>query len=112
MLDGDLEILHSQRVFGADVHVSLARADGIRADDHALDDAVWIAFHHRAIHECARVAFVGVADDVACPNGLHVLAAEFPLETGRKARAAAPTETGRFDFDNDLLGRHCGERLG
>ena len=60
------EALDGQRVLVADVGIALARADGIRADDHPLDDAVRIAFQHGAIHVRAGVAFVAVADDDTC----------------------------------------------
>ena len=105
-----LQALDGQRVLGADVDVALLRADGVGGDGHAFDHAVRVAFEHGAVHERARVAFVGVAEDV-----LHVaggLARELPLEAGREARAAAAAQARLLDLVDDLLGRHLGERLG
>ena len=63
--------LHGQRVLGAHVDQRLVGADRARGDHQPLEHAVRIAFHHAAVHERARVALVGVADDVFLALGLR-----------------------------------------
>ena len=46
LAEGVVEALDGQRILGADVDVALVRADGVGADDHALDDAVRVALEH------------------------------------------------------------------
>jgi hypothetical protein len=60
---GDLEPLDGQRILGADVDISLRRADRERGNRHAFDHRVGVAFDDAAVHEGAGIALVGVADD-------------------------------------------------
>ena len=46
LVDGVLQALDGQRVLGAHVDVALVGADGVGADDHALDHAVRVALEH------------------------------------------------------------------
>ncbi len=110
LVDGELQPLHRQRVFGPQVDEALLRADGVGADGHALDEAVRVALQHRPVHEGPGVALVGVAEDV-----LHVrfgLAGELPLEPGGEAGAAAATKAAAEHLTHHLLGGHIGQHLG
>ena len=62
--DGDLDALDGQRVFVPDVDEAFLGADGLGADDHALEDGVGIGLEDGAVHEGPRVALVAVADEV------------------------------------------------
>ncbi len=62
--DGLADARDGKRVLGAAVDVAHAGADRVRRDGHALEDAVGIALQDAAVHECTRVALVGVADHV------------------------------------------------
>ena len=93
LLDGLAGVHHRQGILVADVHVALARADGVRADHHPLEDRVGIALQQPAVHVGAGVALVGVADDVALVAG--GAPALLPLAGGRVPAAAAPPQTGR-----------------
>ena len=64
LLDGAIETMHRQRIFRADVDDSLGGAHDIPADDHALEQRMWIAFDLVAVHVRAGIALVGIADDV------------------------------------------------
>ena len=90
--DRRLEALERQRVLGAAVDVALVGADRVGADQHALDDRVRVALEHRAVHERAGVALVGVAEDVLLVA--VGLGAELPLEAGGEAGAAAAAQAG------------------
>ena len=68
-----------------------------------------IAFHHAAIHERARIAFVAVADDVFLFAGR--LGGVFPLQSGQETCAAASAQTAGGDQFDDLRGRHAAEHL-
>ena len=114
VLEGVAQALHGERVLVAHVDVALhgpvAGADGEGGDDHALDDAVRVALEHRAVHERARVALVGVADDVVLLA--RVGAAEAPLLAGREAGAAAAAQAARLDFVDHGLRVGGAEHLG
>ena len=64
LLDRKVQPLHGKRILRPDVDVAVRRADGIGADDHALDHRMGISLDDRPVHERARVALVGVADEV------------------------------------------------
>ena len=64
-----------------------------------------IRFDDRAIHERARVALVGVADEELLV-ALRV-AGGVPLEPRRESRTPAPSETRRLDLLDNLLRRHA-----
>ena len=98
----------ASRVLGADVDVALVRADGVAADDHPLDDRVRVALEDGAVHERARVALVGVADEVLLV--VLGLAGELPLDAGREPGAAAAAQARVGDLFDDPLGRLLGER--
>ncbi len=105
------EALDGERVFGAHVDVAGGGADREGGDRHALDHDVGVALEHRAVHERAGVAFVGVADDVL--DLARALAREVPLGAGGKAGAAAAAQP-RFGHGLDhvvgvVVGQHLGE---
>ena len=108
VVDGVLDVVACERVFVADVEHALFGADGERTDDHALDDGMRAALHRRAVHECAGVALVAVADDVF---GEDIVAGGCaPFAPGGEAGAALAAQAGFLDFGDDLVGRH-GKRL-
>ena len=75
----------------------------------ALEHLMRVGFEHRAVHERAGVALVGVAYHIFF-FALGV-ARGLPLKPRRKARAAAPREAGDLYRLDDGLGRHLRERL-
>ena len=111
LLDGDGEPVHGHGVLGADIDVALGRAGGHARDDHALDDLVRVALHAGAVHECAGVALVAVADDVL--DGLFRMCRDLrPLAPGREARAAAAAQAGIAHGLDDLVRLHLEQGLG
>ena len=74
-------------------------ADGVAADQHALDDAVGVALEDGAVHERAGVALVGITDDVLLVAGLVV--GGLPLHAGGEARAAAAAQAGLLHLLDD-----------
>ena len=77
----------------------MAGADGIAADEHALNHTVGVAFKDGTVHERTGVALVGITDDVLLLAGLVV--SGFPLHASGEAGAAAAPETGFFQFLDD-----------
>ena len=110
LVDRHLEAGDRERILRADVDEALLGADRVGADRHRLDDAGGVALHDRAVHERARVAFVGVADDVLLV-GLHARG-DLPLEARREARAAAPADARVEHLLHDVHRLHLRERLG
>ena len=99
-------MLDGERVFCAAVDEELGRAGRVGSDEHAFENLERDAFHHGAVHECARVAFVGVHDedlfgDLLCGE-------EGPLHSGGEAAASASAESGLFDGVDNFGGLHCG----
>src|SRR5690606_6183315 len=93
-----------------DVNISLVRSDGISADDHTFDNAVWIAFHEASVHVGTGIAFVSVGDDIFW---LTMRPADtFPFDGSRKASAASATKARFFDFVDDIFRCHFGKYLG
>jgi hypothetical protein len=90
LLDRPLEHVLDVQELAADVDVGGARADRVAADETSLDQEVRVALHQQVILERARLALVGVADDVFRLRRL--LVDELPLEPGREAGAAPPAQ--------------------
>jgi hypothetical protein len=88
----------------ANVDVGGFRSDCVAADQATLHEQVGIAFHQQVILEGARLALVGVADDVFRLRRL--LVDELPLEAGREPRATASAKTGLLHVLDHRLGRH------
>ena len=110
--EGEAQPLHRERVLVPDVDVAghrpVVRADRVGGDDHPLDDAVRVAFEHRAVHESAGVALVGVTDDVVDVAG--IAAGRPPLLAGGEARSTAASQPAPFDLVDDgdgvAIGKH------
>ena len=64
VLNGLLQTLDCQRVLCTDIDITLGCLTGNGGDYHTFDHPVGVAFHDGAIHKCAGVALVTVADDV------------------------------------------------
>ncbi|MNY07937.1 hypothetical protein D3C86_1407640 [compost metagenome] len=100
--DGRLESGLGVGVFRAQVDVAFGRADGQGGDGHTLDQHEGVVLHHHAVGEGARVALVGVADDVLLRRRAAGHGA--PLDPGGKGRAAAPAQAGVEHLGDDRLG--------
>ena len=84
-------------------------ADGIRADDHALEYAAGVPLQQHAVLEGARLALVGVDHEVlVCTRRTR---RALPLDLGGEGRAAAPQQPRHAHCVNDLRGRHAGQHL-
>jgi len=79
-------------------------ADRIGGDRHAFQHAVRIAFQNGTVHECSRIAFIGIADDVLLIA--RRIRAELPLHAGREAGAASASQPGLLHLINDFLRLH------
>ncbi len=109
LVDGLADMTHGDRVLGPHVDEALGGLDGVGGDDHSFEDAVRVALEKGAVHERSRVAFVGVADQVAVVP--WVLLADLPLQARREAAPAAAPQRARLDLLDDLVGSHGGQRL-
>ena len=102
-----MESLDRERVLRADIDIGLVRADCVGGDGHALENPVRVRLQDRPIHEGARIAFVGVADDVFLGRG-H-LGDGRPFQSGRIAAAAASTQTAVGHFAQDIGRGHLAQ---
>ena len=101
---GHLKAVDGQRIFRAHIHIAFGCAHGPRADEHAFQHGMGVAFQHGAIHERAGVAFVRVAAHVFGAAFGH--AGELPLSSGGEARAAPSAQTGSLHFLKGFFGAH------
>ncbi len=102
-----VEALDRQRVFGADVDVSPGRPDGVGRDQHPFQEPVRVAFAHRAVHEGARIPFVGVADQVLLVRGR--VAGELPLHPGQESAPPAAPEPALEHLVDHFLRGHAAQ---
>ena len=109
LLDRDLQSFYRDRVLGTHIYVTLAGADRVTCDRHSFQNCVRIAFQNRAVHECARVAFVGVAAYIL-DIGLGRLT-ECPFSSGGESGAAAAAEAGSQHHVDDLVLGHARQDL-
>ncbi len=93
------------RVFRTQVDVAARSSHREAGDGHALDQHIGVVFHHHAVGEGARVAFVGVADDVLLRSRAAKHGA--PLDAGGECRAATAAQAGFGDLGDYRLGRHA-----
>ena len=101
LLDGAVQAMHRQRIFGANVDDSFGRAHHVTADDHAFQQRVRIALDLVAVHVGAGIAFIGIADDVLLIR--LGFGQELPLVAGQVSRAAASAQLGGLDLLDDEL---------
>ena len=90
LLDGGLEAFVHLENFPVDVVVPLIRPHHVGGDQHAFNHGMGVILQDVAILERARLALVGVTNQVFLPRKLarH----EAPLEPGGKTRTAAPAQ--------------------
>ena len=99
---GLFQPLDGQRIFGPNIDDALAGSDRIPADDHPFNHGMGIAFDRAAVHERARIAFVGVADHILFRS--RRFGRKFPFDARGKARAAAAAKPGFFDLSITCCG--------
>ena len=106
------QALAGERIFVPDVNEAFVASDGARPDDHALQHGMRITLDDAPVHKGAGVALIGVADDDRLNLArLGGVAAGLPLDAGRESAAAAASQPGALDLDDDLLRTHLGHRL-
>ncbi len=96
--------LDGQGILGPDIDITPGGADRVGRDQHAFKDRVRVALDQGPVHESARVALVGVADEI--PLAAVGLPAGLPFAPRREAGAAPAPETGALDRIQHLLPGH------
>ena len=100
-VDCDLQTAHRDGILRPHIHKALGRADGVTRDRHRLDQAMGIAFQHRAIHKRAGVTLVRVADHIFLRR--FVGGGQRPFASGGETAAAASAQAGIGHDLDDLL---------
>ena len=101
----ELQPFDREGIFCADIDVALGGSAGYARDYHALYHPVRITLHDRAVHECAGIALVAVADNVF--DGCFFMSRYLsPLLAGREASAASAAQDGVGYFLDDVLRLH------
>ena len=108
--DRHFKTLDCQRILRTDIDVAFLGAGGYAGNYHALDHPVRITFHYGAVHKCAGVALIAVADDVL--HGSVLVSCNLrPLFAGGEARAASAAQTRLRYLGNYLVRSHVKQRL-
>ena len=97
--------------FAPHIDVAGMRPHREAGDQAAFDQRMRVVAHDVAILAGARLAFVGVDDQIMWAF-LHLFGHEGPFQTGRKSRAAAAAQARFFHFIDDGLGATIDDRLG
>lgn len=97
-------------IFAAQEDVTTIRFQRERGDQHAFHQQVRQLFHQQTVFIGARFHFIGVTQQVTDVHGF-IFRHQAPLQTGGKARAAAPFQTGVFYLADDFIRRQAGQRL-
>ena len=105
VFEGEAHPLDGERVFGTDVDETVLGTGGLGGDKHPLDDEMRVSFEEEAVHEGARVALIGVAEEVL--GRASSRAEEVPLAAGGEEGAAAPAEARVVHLLDDLRGLHA-----
>jgi len=103
LFKGFLEALVDVEDLAVDVVVAGLHAHRVGRDRHAFDDDVRVVAQDVAILERPRLALIRIAHEVL--RALELPGHEAPLQSGRKTRTTATTQTRSLDFGNHLLGR-------
>ena len=75
----------------------------ITRDQHPFEQLVRIFVNNVAVFECARLGFVGVADQIH--RSLFVRLDKAPFQTAGECRSAAAAKSRVFDFVDDVIAR-------
>ncbi|MBA7670976.1 hypothetical protein ES703_79125 [subsurface metagenome] len=109
---GNLDPMHSQRIFGTNIDIAITGTNGIGSDNHSLQYRVGVTLQDSAVHKGTRVTLIAVAYHIfGSPPGM---AADFPLFPGRKASTTPPPQPGLFNPIYNFLRRrpkHLYQRL-
>jgi hypothetical protein len=110
LLDRAGEAAVGQVELAADVDEAVADAERVARDQHRFDQHVRVVLEDPAVLERARLALVGVGDEVV---GLAVVGNDdLPLAAHREGGAAAALQARGGDFLGDVRRLHLAEHLG
>src|SRR5579884_721170 len=88
-------------VLPANIDVALLAVGGVSGDDHAFHQQMGQLEHQFAVFIRARLAFVGITDDIM--GFIVVFGQTVPFDPGGEAGAAAPAQAGGLDLVYDRL---------
>ena len=89
-------------IFTAQEDITTVRFQRKRGNQHAFHQQVRQLFHQQTVFIGARLHFIGVTQQVTDVHGF-VFRHQAPLQTGGKARAAAPFQASVFYLINDFI---------
>ena len=98
-----LKIIPHISVFAAQIDQPVSRTKRVAGNRHAVENQIREFGQQNPILKGARLALVGVADDIMLVAGR--LAGEAPFHAGGKAGAAAAAQLGVGDFFDHFIGR-------
>ncbi len=98
---GPFQPFRARDVFAPDVDKSVFHLAGVAGDNYPFDQAMRIVLDERPILEGARLALVGVADQVA---GVNARWQKAPFDPGRKTGSAPTPQAGTLYQVNQVGG--------
>ena len=104
LIDCDLQTLNRDRIFCTNINIALRCADCVTGNRHCFQHHMRVAFQHGTIHECTRIAFVGVAANIFLIS--LISRGKCPLAAGGEACATASAQTGSRHLIDNLFRGH------
>ena len=102
------QMLSRFNIFSAQEDVAAVSFQRKSGDQHTLHQQVRQLLHQQAVFIGTRLHFIGVTQQITDVHGF-VFRHQAPLQTGGKARAAAPFQASVFYRRDDFIRRHPGE---
>ena len=94
-------------IFAADEDIGFARVRRISRQRYAFQQEMRAMFHQDAVFESARLALVGIADDIL--GSARGSPRELPLHAGGEGRAATPDQARSFHLGDQFVRCHLGQ---
>jgi hypothetical protein len=101
---GILNFLNGQRIFGANIDITMSGTNRIACNDHSLYYRMGITFQNGSIHKSAGIALITIADQIFRLS--FCMTADIPFLPSRKTRTAQTPQFRPLDLFYNLLGFH------
>ena len=96
LIQHGIERFKQVAIFSAQINETFAGTNDVGGNGHALKNQIGLARQQHAVLEGAGLAFVSVADDIACASWCVMTG--FPFQAGGEPGTAATAQGGLLDF--------------
>ena len=104
LLNRITQTVNGNGVLSTDIEITFGSANGVTGDHHTFNNGIGIAFQNGAIHKCAGVTFVTVADHILLVSSIGC--SKRPLPAGGETCAATATQASSQNLVDNFLRLH------